>query len=146
MAPDRDWNMTHEELLARTRTKEISDISLNALRARIFPVLRKEGSSKLVGIKTAKVKPRTEAFGWAKAPHFDPGKLREIGQIETYHTCAYPGFFKPTEAECLAQIPASYLDRIVLVAYGGWDMDTIAIVAGGRGQRVITHLYARSIK
>ena len=139
---DRDWEMGYDELIARAGKKALSDERLAELRARIFPVLIDEKTGALEGVSTARVHPRGEAFAFAPhAPRFDPGPLVEIGRIETYHPCAFPLFFKPTEAQFLAQIPPAYLDRIV--AYGAWDANEIAMVAGALGHRVTIRLFAR---
>lgn len=39
--------------------------------------------------------------------------LKSLCDITTYHTYGYYGFFKPSIAEVLAQIPAEHLDKVV---------------------------------
>ena len=80
------------------------------------------------------------AFTWS------PKKLRlatewgEVGRIETYHTCGgYIGFFKPTIAEVLAQIPQHLLNEVnAFVTLTG---DTVACYSEADGHRTVTILY-----
>ena len=53
------------------------------------------------------------AYTWdPKAANKAPG-LKPLCDIITYHTYGYYGFFKPSIAEILAQIPAEHLDKVV---------------------------------
>lgn len=53
------------------------------------------------------------AYMWSPKPEEKVVGLKPLCDITTYHIYAYYGFFKPTIAEVLAQIPAEYLDKVV---------------------------------
>jgi hypothetical protein len=54
------------------------------------------------------------AFTWDPKPaFFEPKNLKPLRDITTYHRWAYYGFFKPSIAEVLAQIPAELLEEVV---------------------------------
>lgn len=57
----------------------------------------------------------TIAFTWPGTPKPDvrAPRLQKLRTIKTYHTWAYYGFFKPTIAEVLAQIPEDILDEVI---------------------------------
>jgi hypothetical protein len=87
---------------------KITDPRLNELAARIKPVVSFKGVRHY--IKPCHL--RTQAYTWdakkaAKAP-----ALVEIVDIRTYHTYGYHGFFKPSIAEVIAQIPADLIDQV----------------------------------
>lgn len=52
-------------------------------------------------------------FTWLPESDEKAVGLKPLCVITTYHTYAYYGFFKPTIAEVLAQIPAEHLDKVV---------------------------------
>lgn len=87
---------------------KIEDARLNELAARIKPVVTFNGVRHY--IKPCDL--RNEAYTWdakkaAKAP-----PLVEMVDIRTYHTYGYYGFFKPSIAEVIAQIPADIIDQV----------------------------------
>ena len=88
---------------------KISDERLEELVKRIKPVVKHRGKV-LCYIKACD--PRTIAFSWS--PKFlSPAQgLKLITSIQTLHTFAYYGFFKPTIAEVLAQIPVELIDTV----------------------------------
>ena len=73
--------------------------------------LKEEASESLFWIKD--VDPRCTAFSWAPEPIGVAAELVKIGEITTYHTYSYYGFFKPVVAEVLAQIPAKLMGEVV---------------------------------
>jgi len=80
------------------------------------------------------------AFTWGPEHLQDVEEWREVGRIETHHTCGYIGFFKPTIAEVLAQIPKHLLDECnAFVTLNG---DTVACYMQGDGHRSVTILYS----
>ncbi len=59
------------------------------------------------------VDPRKVSFIWsAKADKLAEG-LNKIADITTYHTFGYHGFFKPSIAEVIEQIPKKFLGKVV---------------------------------
>jgi len=103
------------------RIPEISDERLTELYKRIKPVvtfrrkvkrLRQHQVGELYFIKD--VNPRNVAFTWDPKPlQRVDNQLVLIGAIPTYHTWGYYGFFKPSIAEVIAQIPDVFLDEVV---------------------------------
>ena len=91
------------------------------------------------------------AFTWDPAPA--PGflglgwgskakNLTPLRDVTTYHTWAYYGFFKPTIAECLAQIPEDILDKVVAFEIVNQPRDSEALNAGYHV--ATTRLYGRA--
>jgi hypothetical protein len=56
---------------------------------------------------------RRTAFLWDPEPAGEAKGIKPVRTVQTYHTWAYYGFFKPDIGECLAQIPADLLDVVV---------------------------------
>lgn len=56
---------------------------------------------------------RTVAFTWDPKPMTKAVGLMELDQIITKHTYGFHGFFKPSIAEVLSQIPNEYLNDAV---------------------------------
>lgn len=128
-----------------SRIPEISNERLAQLHARIKPVVRGARTTKgavrhdgghLYYIKDVDF--RGVAFTWDPTLTEPAEGLRDLARIETTHTCGYYGFFKPSIAEVLAQIPVEFLDRCVAYECGVGDIE---IVGGGRAHRVTTVLY-----
>ncbi len=119
---------------------EISDERLHELHVRIKPVVRKSGD--LFYIEDVDL--RDIAFTWNPKTTTKSGGLKELARIQTYHTCGYYGFFKPSIAEVLAQIPQEHLDRCVVYECGVGTLDVDNIVDGGSAHCVTTVLYERS--
>lgn len=88
---------------------KISDTRLKQLAKKIRPVVRGSNGT-LHYIKPVNLK--ETAFTW------DPDLAEEtisptlIATIRTLHTYGYHGFFKPSIAEVLAQIPLDLLDSV----------------------------------
>jgi len=53
------------------------------------------------------------AYTWDPVAADKATGLKLLCDITTYHTYGYHGFFKPSIAEVLAQIPAEHLDKVV---------------------------------
>lgn len=53
------------------------------------------------------------AYAWDPKPTEEATQFKPICDITTFHTYAYYGFFKPTIAEVLSQIPDEYLDTVI---------------------------------
>ena|SRR3989344_9104698 len=86
---------------------EISDERLEELAKRIKPVVRCDGE--LYYIKD--VDYRNIAFTWSSKLKKKAKGLEELARIRTYHEYGYPGFFKPSVAEVLAQIPKTKVSQ-----------------------------------
>ena len=94
---------------------KITDERLEALYKRIKPLVRRGRLLWLI----KRFDFRTIAFTW------DPTKRRPafwvapLADIRTLHTYGYYGFFKPSIAEVLAQIPEEYMDETVAFEVDG---------------------------
>ena len=53
------------------------------------------------------------AYTWEPKSAKQATGLKTLCDIRTYHGFGYHGFFKPSIAEVLAQIPAEHLDKVV---------------------------------
>jgi len=102
---------------------KISDKKLEELCKRIKPVVRyvrmwfggkseyeSDDRGDLYYIKD--VDPRGVAFTWDPKKKKKAKGLEKICDIETFHTYGYYGFFKPSIAEVISQIPEEYLDEV----------------------------------
>ena len=87
---------------------KISDEQLEKLVQHIKPVVQHNG--KLFYIKD--VHPKKVAFTWSPKITEEAKGLEKLARIKTYHTYGYYGFFKPSIAEVLAQIPKRYIDLV----------------------------------
>ncbi|PWU22642.1 hypothetical protein C5B42_05380 [Candidatus Cerribacteria bacterium 'Amazon FNV 2010 28 9'] len=100
------------------RIPEISNERLAELAARIKPVVfvryGKIGESGVLRYIGPISDLRGESFLWDPSLQEEAVGLIPVAEITTYHTFAFEGFFRPTIAEVLAQIPPK------------WVMDAIA--------------------
>lgn len=87
----------------------ITDDRLRELSARIVPVVPKDGV--LHYIKPCPA--RTVAFPWSPAFTTAAEDIEPCGEITTYHTWGYYGFFKPSIAEVLSFVQGIPNDDIV---------------------------------
>lgn len=124
---------------------KITDERLAALAARIKPVVRNRNNA------LAYVAPcdlRNEAFTWDPKITRRADNLVKHATIRTLHTYGYYGFFKPSIAEVLAQIPADLIEQTVAFeTVGPADADAIneESAALNAGFHVATtRLYGRS--
>lgn len=86
----------------------ITNARLAELAARIKPLVRKDGLHYYI----EPCELRSMSFLWE--PVFaEPARgLKMLVQIRTLHTFGYYGFFKPSIAEVLSQIPAELIDAV----------------------------------
>jgi|APSaa5957512622_1039677.scaffolds.fasta_scaffold64065_2 hypothetical protein len=104
--------------------KLLPDKKLNELYEKIKPVigyveirsrgktnLEKRSDGDLYYIKEVDLKGC--AYTWDPNPTKPAYGLEELDEITTYHTYGYHGFFKPSIAEVLSQIPKGCLDEVV---------------------------------
>ena len=98
---------------------EIDDERLNELARRIRPIHNFGGWYGRHYVRPMKNEPdylRGIAYNWDPMPSLWPlfvRNLKPLRDIITFHSYAYVGFFKPTIAEVLAQIPADIIDQVV---------------------------------
>ena len=88
---------------------EITNDRITKLLKQMQPIIEKD--QKFFSIK--KVDPRKTAFTWDPKRKKEIKNIEPIRTVETYHTWAFYGFFKPTIAEVLAQLPADIEKEIV---------------------------------
>ncbi len=72
------------------------------------------------------VDPRTIAFTWDPKPTVRATGLKPLRTVRTLHTYGYHGFFKPSIAEVLAQVPMDLLDKASLSRSTGLQRLTIS--------------------
>jgi len=113
---------------------EIDNKRLEKLSARIKPVIEKEDH--LYYIEDVDL--RSVSFIWSPQTTKQALGLIEIGTIATYHTYGYAGFFKPSIAEVIAQIPSKYIEECVAFKI---NENVSGIV--GKYQQTTTILYKR---
>ncbi len=120
------------------RIHPISDDRLKELAKRIRPLMRRNGELRYVSVPRDL---RNTSFLWNARPKLW-GRTSDLGyfaSISTYHTFGYQGFFKPSVAEVLAQIPEDYLAQTVAFeVLGPWR-----VTADGY-HVAVTRLYERS--
>lgn len=127
---------------------KISSVVLHELARRIKPVISflKDGVSTRYYIKEVSLS--SVAYTWDPVKTEVAEELVVLGQIITYHTYGYYGFFKPSIAEVLAQIPEKYLGvvcafEIVAQPQTADDLnENIAILDAGY-HVAITQLYGK---
>lgn len=88
---------------------EISDEELNNRVQRIKPVITFKREKRYI----EPCDPRFVAYTWDAKPAGKAKHITPLETITTYHRFGYYGFFKPSVAEVLAQIPERLLDRVV---------------------------------
>ncbi len=108
--------MSETEQMRKSWIPKILDERLQELCKRIKPVVRfvswfGKGKECLYYIKP--VDPRKIAYTWDPKPRRKARRLKKLCDITTYHSYGYYGFFKPSIAEVIAQIPEEYLNKVV---------------------------------
>lgn len=88
---------------------KLSKERINELYSRIKPVY--EYKRRLYYMKDVDL--FNIAFTWDPKPLKPASGLEKIVDIETLHTWAFYGFFKPTIEEVLCQIPKEYINRTI---------------------------------
>lgn len=126
-------------------SRGVDDRALSAWLSRVAPVLVSDDGTvrRVVGLD-----PKTQAFTSADDDDMVPFESALVAkwQIETVHTCAYHGFFKPAAAEVFVQTPRIVLVDDEIVAFTtkpraeGWG----CVVDGGRAHLGITTFFARA--
>lgn len=93
----------------KTWIPKVSVEVITELAKRIKPVVlfEKKGICYIKPVDLFKV-----AFLWDTKPAKKATGLRALCEIITYHEFGYHGFFKPSIAEVLAQIPKEHLDKV----------------------------------
>lgn len=89
---------------------DVSEDRIRELAEKIKPVVRIDGKQRYIKpVDLFRV-----AFTWEPKPaFFEPKNLTTLKDITTFHGWAYYGFFKPSIAEVLAQIPEELTDKVV---------------------------------
>jgi len=113
-----------QEVPKKVYIPRISDEMLAELSSRIWPVYdfgpRKGGRRYIKPVDL-----RGIAFTWDPKGRGRARNLIAIADVRTYHSFAYHGFFKPSIAEVLAQMPAeiaAWVTAFQIVAYPQtWD-------------------------
>lgn len=82
---------------------------LALLLDRVQPVVRVAGEQWFI----EPVDPLTTSYTWDPKPTERAEELVEASRARVFITWAYYGFFKPTIAECLAQIPSNVEEECV---------------------------------
>lgn len=100
---------------------EISDVELCQLALRIRPVV--QASEGLFNIKPPNDL-RKIAFTWDPTLTDLAEDLEPLVEIPTFHIYGYVGFFKPSVAEIIAQIPVGFLDQVVAFSTTGPQTST----------------------
>ena len=89
---------------------EVSEDRIRELAERIKPVVQfaRKGKCYIKPVDLFNV-----AYTWSPESAEVVTGLKPLCDITTYHTFDYYGFFKPSIAEVLAQIPAEHLDKVI---------------------------------
>ena len=98
-------------MTAKLFIPEIDETRLRELAQRIKPVYHTKGWSGLTYMQPCDL--RGVSFVWSPQPNGRAMNLEEVCTIRTLHTYGYYGFFKPSIAEVLAQIPMALLREVV---------------------------------
>lgn len=91
------------------RIPQITDERLNELAARIKPVVTFDGVKRYIEPCDL----RRTAYTWSPKPAEEAPEFRLLATVQTFHTYGYAGFFKPSIAEVICQIPETLLDQVV---------------------------------
>lgn len=122
---------------------EITEEKLNNLIQKIHPVIRKDDKLYLIEIPDF----RNTAYTWDAQITKEFSNLKEVTRIKTHHYCGYYGFFKPSIAEVLSQIPENLIDKInAFEIIGDIDSGTeeeVKIFSEGNGHLATTILYRK---
>jgi hypothetical protein len=85
---------------------------------------------------------------WSPKPTRRATRLARLTDITTYHTWGYYGFFKPSIAEIIAQIPESLLSDVIAFEIVDYPKDADDLnrqwdIVNEGYHQAITRLYAR---
>jgi hypothetical protein len=99
------------EITEKVWIPEVSRNDIERLAKIIRPIIRNHQDGQAYYIKSVDL--FETAYTWdPKITKIAIG-IKPIVDITTYHTYGYYGFFKPSVAEVLAQIPAEHLNKVV---------------------------------
>jgi hypothetical protein len=124
-------SINHTWITGRPNVPEISDDSLRENLSRLRPLVQR--GQKFYEVELPDL--RGTALTW------EPKLIREVEfhplvHTETDHTCGYHGFFKPSIAEVLAQVPDDLPPEVN--AFCILTEQTIGIYETGTGHRAQT--------
>ena len=88
---------------------EVSKELVEECVQRIEPLILNRGKPWLI---LTKCEPFGQSYPWEHDLVAEATDIEELARIRTLHTWAYYGFFKPTYAEVIAQIPEELLSRV----------------------------------
>lgn len=114
---------------------EISDLMLAERLSKVRPLILSDGEHFLFDLPD----PRNTAFTWAPVNVRPAKKHRAVSKFRTLHSCGFYGFFKPSIAEVLAQLP----DDTRISAFC-LDVSTIEILFDGEGHSCVCHWLAEA--
>lgn len=127
---------------------KISNAILHELAGRIKPVVSfmKDGVPTRYYIKEVSLS--SVAYTWDPVKTEVAEEFVVLGQIITYHTYGYYGFFKPSIAEVLSQIPEKYLGivtafEIVAQPQSADDLNEHVAILNAGYHVAITQLYGK---
>jgi hypothetical protein len=89
---------------------EVREERIKKLAERIKPVVKFARKGKCY---IEPVDPFEVAYTWNPQATTRATGLKPLCDITTYHTYSYSGFFKPSIAEVLAQIPNKHLGKVI---------------------------------
>jgi hypothetical protein len=92
---------------------KISNEELAELAKRIRPIVRKASDINRLFFIKPDPDLRGLSYLWDVKYEEEATGLFEFATITTFHTYGYHGFFKPSVAEVIAQIPPEFRDRVV---------------------------------
>lgn len=92
-----------------SRIPTLTDARLDELVARIKPVVEFDGVKRYI----QPCHPRNVAYLWDPKPADKAPAFKRVAEIQTLHTYGYIGFFKPSIAEVLSQIPEQLVDQVI---------------------------------
>lgn len=100
----------------RIKLELLDDESLKSLNDRIIPIIEDNGKKYTCHKKYSLEQIRKESYIWDTddfTKEVDRSKLKILTHVKMLHGYGYPGFFKPSVAEILSQIPKEYIKDTV---------------------------------
>lgn len=94
----------------------LSDEKLSRLNDRIIPIIEKDGKKYTCKKKYTLEQIKGESYIWSKekfTKEVDVSNLKILTHVKMLHGYGYYGFFKPSIAEILSQIPKEYIEDTV---------------------------------
>ncbi len=109
----------------KPKIAEVKPSKIRALYARIQPVVRDEDDD-LVYMKPCNTEDVSFLWERSETMTVKAQGLKSVGEIATLHRYGYHGFFKPSIAEVLAQIPEEFREKERVVAFETIGPDDVA--------------------